>query len=658
MGGQGIAHSRLYKRDFLVGIDLISAAVANCSMETNIFGSSLVTPKQKRKLSQLRKREKHDFFRKYSPLSSTSLVTDAVSKMELKMGAEATFILDPTGKQAYTWLVLVAAAVIYFYWTICLRTAFSSLQNLWLLWLLLDMIFTSIYYADIFVQARTSYLRDGILELDMEKLKLFYMNSRNFKLDLLSSLPLDWMYIVMFWEMPPPLLHCMKLLKVYRVRLFYTRTESRSHFPNTCRALFLIHNLVVIIHWNACAYFILCHWIGIGSDSWVYPSWNSTHNIEWGYFSRQYIYSFYWSTLMLTTIGELPQPNTNVEYVFMTFEYLVGILMFASLVGNIGGIIDNMQKSRTKFQNKMDNIKRYMKSTRVPGNLQERVIKWFDYLWIYGHPVDEQQALDSLPDKLKAEIGIHVHFETLKKVGFFKDCEQGLLWEIVVRLRTQVYSPNEYVCRKGDVGREMYIVNSGKLEVLANEHGPVLKELVHGEYFGEISVLNLGLGNSHRRRTAFVRSVGYTALLCLSQADLLDVLNDYPKTKAMLIKKSKLKLHSGTVDSGSSSQESQDEDENKNDETESSRKMSCSDDEGYAHSNTPDLTENVPPVQLKTVSDQVIDLYDRLSRIEDLLKIVLEEVKSKSNNSTTTQSRQSGTLYAIRERIRKISAQV
>lgn len=122
-------------------------------------------------------------------------------------------------------------------------------------------------------------------------------------------------------------------------------------------------------------------------------------------------------------------------------------------------------------------------------------------------------------------------------MDFFKDCEQGLLWEIVLRLRSQVYSPSEYVCRKGDVGREMYIVNSGKLEVLDNEHGPILKELLHGDYFGEISVLNLGLGNSNRRRTAFVRSVGYTALLCLSQADLLDVLNDYPETKRMLIKK-------------------------------------------------------------------------------------------------------------------------
>jgi len=571
-------------------------------------------------------------------------------------------VLDPTGKQAYMWLVLVAVAIAYFYWTICMRCAFPSLQDWRLIWFVLDATFNFIYWADIFIQTRTSYLKDGILECNMEKLKLFYMNSRNFKLDFLSSLPLDWMYIIMVWETPPALLHCLKLVKVYRLRLFYTRTESRSHFPNTWRVIFLMHNLLVIIHWNACAYFLLSHWIGTGSDSWVYPSWNNTHNTEWSTFSRQYIYSFYWSTLMLTTIGDLPQPSINIEYLFMIFEYLVGILMFASLVGNIGNIIDNMQKRRLKFQNKMDDIKRYMKSTRVPDNLQERVIKWFDYLWTYGHAVDEQQALDSLPDKLKAEIGIHVHFETLKKVDFFKDCEQGLLWELVLRLRTQVYSPNEYVCRKGDVGREMYIVNSGKLEVLQDEYGPLLKELLHGEYFGEISVLNLGLGNSHRRRTAFVRSVGYTSLLCLSQADLLDVLKDYPKTKAMLIKKSKLKLQSPSrMDAEcSSSQESQDEDEKDIDEERKVSQYSTFEvDEGYAYRTTPDIAENMPPMQLKTVSDQVIELYDRMSGIENLLKEVLSEIKTHSGSAVIQPTQTStSTLQVIRERIRKISAQV
>lgn len=57
--------------------------------------------------------------------------------------------------------------------------------------------------------------------------------------------------------------------------------------------------------------------------------------------------------------------------------------------------------------------------------------------------------LKVLPDKLQAEIAMHVHFETLRKVRifqvgvskkqafcieFFKDCEAGLLAELVLKI--------------------------------------------------------------------------------------------------------------------------------------------------------------------------------------------------------------------------------
>ena len=290
--------------------------------------------------------------------------------------------------------------------------------------------------------------------------------------------------------------------------------------------------------------------------------------------------------------------------------------MFATLVGNIGNIVNNMQRNRVKFQNKMCQIKNYMRETNVPAQLQERVVKWFEYLWAYNTHVDEKKVLDSLPDKLKAEIGMHVHFETLKKADFFAECEHGLLWELVLRLRTQVYSPGEYVCRKGDVGREMYMVSSGKLEVLAEEDGGILRTLVHGKSFGEISVLDLG--HNKRRRTAFVRSVGYSVLLCLSEADLTEVLQDYPKTKERMIEKGRQWLGVDTT--------AQPEAEQATPPLTLPSPLLGKIFEISSESSDVDLDDPLP-FNLSSISDQIAATNNRLLELEKLVHQVLAELQ-------------------------------
>lgn len=110
-----------------------------------------------------------------------------------------------------------------------------------------------------------------------------------------------------------------------------------------------------------------------------------------------------------------------------------------------------------------------------------------------------------------------------------------------------MFSPGDYICRKGDIGKEMYIIKHGQLEVVGDDMVTVLAILTDGGYFGEISILNIsGCGN---RRTANVRSVGYSDLFCLSKSDLLEAVTEYPDAKAILEEKGrKTLLRDGTLD--------------------------------------------------------------------------------------------------------------
>ena len=467
---------------------------------------------------------------------------------------------------------------------------FWELHNLYpATWYTFDYICDLFYLADMIANSRTGYLEQGILVRNSAKLAENYLRSFAFKLDLISLLPTDFAYAFMSARCLPNQVPCAiivrlnRLFRFHRLAQFFERTESATNFPFVFRISKLVFYILVIIHWNACIYFAISYYIGFGSDHWVYqplqlagaspsdpslagsgsePATVTTttgdlSSNQWinDTLSHQYIYCFYWSTLTLTTIGEVPMPERDEEYLFVVIDFLIGLLIFATIVGNIGSMITNMNAARAEFQHKMDSVKQWMKFRKVNKELEDRIIKWFDYLWANRQTLDEEAVTAILPDRLKAETAIHVHLETLKRVQLLEDCEPGLLVQLVLKLKLQVFSPGDYICRVGDVGKEMYIVKRGELSVLAEDCKTVYGTLSDGSVFGELSILNISGVKTGNRRTANVRSVGYSDLFALSKQDLWDVLEDYPDAKTLLVEKGKQILRKDGLLGASSDEE-------------------------------------------------------------------------------------------------------
>lgn len=286
----------------------------------------------------------------------------------------------------------------------------------------------------------TGFLKDGLVVLKSKDIAIHYVKTLSFKWDLIAILPLDFLYLIPAIGTRHTIVRVNRIIKIQRVLYFFSKTDSSTNYPNFFRLLSLLLYLFLIIHWNACFYFLISKDIGFGRDGWVYPmeEGNNATTDEFSNLFRQYIVSLYWSTLTLTTIGELPGPANDGEYTFMIFDFMVGVLIFATIIGMVSEIITNMNTNRTSFQSRLDTIKQYMRYRKVGKDLQKRVIKWFDYLYTNKQSLDEMEILQLLPDKLHAEIAIHVNFDLLSKVSIFEQCEAGLLEELVLKLKPQV----------------------------------------------------------------------------------------------------------------------------------------------------------------------------------------------------------------------------
>ncbi|XP_050503522.1 cyclic nucleotide-gated cation channel beta-1 [Diabrotica virgifera virgifera] len=455
-------------------------------------------------------------------------IEESFEEKDESMGLKQRFerkIIDPNGRFYVIWMSIAAMSVFYNAWVIPMRSTFpyQTKENR-VVWMVFDYIADFIYITDVFcIQPRVKYLHEGFWVTDIKLLRSNYMKSKRFKLDLLSLLPLDFLYII--WGPEFVILRLPKFFKVHTFWEFFSLVDKLLSNPYVIRISRTLMYMMYLIHLNACAYYSFSAWEGIGSNNFVF---NGKGNA--------YIKCFYFATKTATSIGKNPKPTQEIEYMFMTFSWLMGVFVFALLIGQIRDIISTATRSKTEYRKLVNETLEYMRRLNLPQDMQRRVQLWFNYTWETQRTLDENTIMDCLPHKMKTDIAINVHIQTLSKVKLFADCDEALLRELVLQLKSVLYLPSDIICKKGDVGKEMYIVQSGKVQVIGPNDNEVLATLSEGSVFGEISLLGIPGMN---RRTADVRSQGYSNLFVLSKADLNEALAHYPEAQELLNKKAK-----------------------------------------------------------------------------------------------------------------------
>ena len=73
----------------------------------------------------------------------------------------------------------------------------------------------------------------------------------------------------------------------------------------------------------------------------------------------------------------------------------------------------------------------------------------------------------------------------------------------------------------------MYFIKMGKLQVVSPDGKQVFATLGAGAAFGEISILDIPGNKNGNKRTANIRSLGFSDVFSLSKTDLWSALSEY-----------------------------------------------------------------------------------------------------------------------------------
>lgn len=463
---------------------------------------------------------------KILPQVSCSCFDVIFNPIEEMMDSILGSTIDPfTDRRYITWLTVVAVAYNYNVWFCTARLAFpyhNETVNPY--WIFFDIVSDIINVIDMIVwQPRLQFVKAGDIIKDRAMTKVHYRKSHKFKTDILSIFPLDLLCLQFEFS---SIYRFNRFIRIDSFFEFSDRLESIMAKAYIWRVVRTTGYLLYMLHLNACAFYVASVHQGLASTTWVYDGEGTA-----------YIRCYYFAVRSLINIGGLPEPVTTFEITFQMANFFIGVFVFSSLIGQMRDVIGAATAGQTYFRASMDGCVSYMNTYTIPRMVQNRVRMWYNYTWAAQGMLDESELLDKMPLVMRTAIAVDVNLATFQKIALFQGCDQQMLVDMLLRLKSIIYLPGDFVVKKGDIGKEMYIIKSGAVQVVGGpDNSIVFVTLKAGSVFGEISLLQSAKDGGNRR-TANVKAHGFANLFVLEKKDLFDILVHYPESQKVLARK-------------------------------------------------------------------------------------------------------------------------
>lgn len=298
----------------------------------------------------------------------------------------------------------------------------------------------------------------------------------------------------------------LRLTKIPRLVQMMRQWRRRDiHNAGLLRLVFFVFWMLLIAHWIACG------WASLRDRL---PEDDAP---------MHYLRALYWTITTLATVGYgdiTPETPAQMMYAIMTM--LFGVGLFGYGIGNVAHMLANIDQVQAHFHSSLDRLATFLRYRKIPAGLQRRIYDYYTFLWERHLGYDEAIILNELPEPLRIEVAVAMKRGFIEKVPLFQGAGPQLLREIAIELRAALFTPGDYIFRAGEIGRHMYFISRGTVEVVAPDGHTILSTLSDGDFFGEIALL------SQRPRTASIRAIDFCDMYSLDKDTFERVLTYFP----------------------------------------------------------------------------------------------------------------------------------
>jgi hyperpolarization activated cyclic nucleotide-gated potassium channel 2 len=387
--------------------------------------------------------------------------------------------IDATWK--FYWDIGIILLFIYTSFQVPYALAFDngtvlSFETFWDIW---NLVMDCLYMIDIYFAFITERYHHGLLVSRLPQIMKIYLQE-DFALDFAGSFPFDKVvsaiaettggnHVNLTMMRAFKLVRLLRLLRGAKIVKFIQALEEKTR-GKLSRVVHLLQSAGVLIftaHTLGCFFVLLA---ASEENRNFETNWLKAYAPEFDTsvpdkdFQR-YVTCLYWALITISTMGYGDVlPKTTPERCYVIFCALVGSVVFAYCMNNIGQMLTASSGIEDALKSNQRRVREYMEFRGISIPLQQRVFYHYRDIWSRsGDPYAELETIQSLPCDLRKEVLAEVGRAVRGQFMSIKSYEVDCIGAVFVHMVPMVFVEGSVIYARGQAADGLYIVQEGEV---------------------------------------------------------------------------------------------------------------------------------------------------------------------------------------------------